>query len=112
MKMQGQRPGPLQYSKKALAGFWGNSDFEFSQEIDTQTGSCHCGLQKLELKRLLWNWMAYMMKPQEGMSKPFAPLEMGTRWLIVGFFSHNAQCCSSVNQVLIIGTGGHLFRYL
>jgi NAD(P)H-nitrite reductase large subunit len=35
-----------------LAGFWGNSDFEFLQKIKTQNGSCHCRLQKTRSEQL------------------------------------------------------------
>jgi hypothetical protein len=29
-----------------LADLWSNSDFEFSQKVNTQNWTCHCGLQE------------------------------------------------------------------
>jgi hypothetical protein len=38
--------------KKQLAGFWGNRDFEILQNINTQNGSCYCGLLKTRCENL------------------------------------------------------------
>jgi hypothetical protein len=29
-----------------MAGLWNNIDFEFSQKVNAQNGTCHSGLQK------------------------------------------------------------------
>jgi hypothetical protein len=37
--------------KKYLAGLWSNSDFELSEEVNAQNGTCHSKLQKLRRKK-------------------------------------------------------------
>jgi hypothetical protein len=39
-----------QHKQKHLAGFWSNSDFEFSQKINSQDWARNCGLKKQEVK--------------------------------------------------------------
>jgi hypothetical protein len=50
-------------SKKYLAGLWGNSDFELSEEVNAQNGTCHSGLQKLRRKQFA---MELDTNPHEG----------------------------------------------
>jgi hypothetical protein len=35
-----------------VAGLWNNFDFEFSQKVNAQNGTCHSGLQKTRSEKL------------------------------------------------------------
>jgi hypothetical protein len=60
-----------------LVDVWNNSDFEFSQKVNAQNGTSHSSLQKLDVKSFPWNCTVFLMKPQEGIGYPSAPLRRG-----------------------------------
>jgi hypothetical protein len=46
--------------------------------------------KKHEVKNFPWNWTAFVMKPQEGIGKPFGPLRRGPY--------HSSTCHWSIRQ--------------
>jgi hypothetical protein len=44
--------GHRRTNKQYLVGLWSNSDYELSQETNTQNGTCHCGLKNLGCEKL------------------------------------------------------------
>ncbi len=99
-KRQGQRQGPLQYNKKALG-----LNFRKNQYPEW---ICHCSLQKTGRQNLAWNWMAFMMKPQQGMGKPFAPLRRGPNGLLMAMWGTmlNVASVSTKYLSLVISSVG------
>jgi hypothetical protein len=60
-----------------LADLWSNSDFEFSQKVDAQNGTCHSGLQETGSEEFALKLNSFLINPQEGMGCPSAPLRRG-----------------------------------
>jgi hypothetical protein len=85
-----------------LAGVWGNSDLEFSQKVNAQNGTCHCGLQEIGNKKFALELDSFLNETPRGDWLPICPFEKGTRWVGIFGTRDNAQCCPSINQVPVI----------
>ncbi len=112
---KGSDRGRFSTTKKHWADFWCKSDLEFLQKINTLNGSCHCGLQKTGRQNLAWNWTAFMMKPQQGMGKPFSPLRRGPNGLLLalsGTMLNVASLSTKYLSLVISSVGSVSTKYL
>jgi hypothetical protein len=76
-----------------LAGLWSNSDFEFSQKINAQNGTCNRSLQKIGSEKFVLELNSLGTKPQEGIGNPFANLTRGPDGPL--FDVHGTMLCVS-----------------
>jgi hypothetical protein len=74
-----------------LVDVWGNSDFEFSQEVNAQNGTCHSGLQKTGCKNFSLELHSFLDETPRGDRLPIRPFEKGTRWAGIFVARDNAQ---------------------
>jgi hypothetical protein len=61
-----------------LVDVWGNSDFEFSQEVNAQNGTSHSGLQKTGCKKFALALDSFLNETPRGDRLPICPFEKGT----------------------------------
>jgi hypothetical protein len=85
-----------------LVDVWGNSDFEFSQEVNAQNGTSHSGLQKTGCEKFALELDSFLNETPRGDRMPICPFEKGTRWVGIFGARDNAQCCPSINQIPVI----------
>jgi hypothetical protein len=68
-------------------------------------GPATAACRKVDVKSLPWNCTGFLIKPQEGMGCPSAPLRRGLDglefWLQGPMLK--VQSCSSINQIPVIG---------
>ncbi len=88
--------------KKYLAGLWGNSDFEPSQEVNAKDGTCCSSLQKLQRKKFALKLDSFLNESPRDDRLFICSFEKGSRWSGFGISRDNTQCCPSVNQILYL----------
>ncbi len=66
--------GRCSASKLYLVDVWGNSDFEFSQEVNAQNGTSHSGLQKTGCKKFALELDRFFNETPRGDRLPHLPL--------------------------------------
>jgi hypothetical protein len=88
--------------KQDLAGFWSNSDSEFSQKINAQDRNSNSCLEKTGSEHFALELDSFGDETPSGDWFSICSLEKGTRWVVGGRTRNNAQCCYSVNQKSVI----------
>jgi hypothetical protein len=69
------RARPLQCKQIVFGDFWGNSDFEFSQEVNARKGTSHSGLQKTICKKFALELHGFLNETPRGDGLPICPPE-------------------------------------
>jgi hypothetical protein len=73
-----------------LVDVWGNSDFEFSQEVNVQNGTSHSGLQKSGCKKFALELHSFLNETPRGDRLPICPFEKEARWAGIFVARNNA----------------------
>jgi hypothetical protein len=94
--------GHCSASKLYLVDVWGNSDLEFSQEVNAQNGTSHSGLQETGCKKFALKLNGFFNGTPRGDRLPICPFEKWTTWAGIFGTRDNAQCCPSINQIPVI----------